>query len=253
MAALLHRLFPFVPPHLARKLVSNPDWEEHFDRDVISGAIMFADISGFTPLTEKLVVAGKEAPEELMRLLNPYFNQLIQELEYESGEVVKFSGDALMVLFPDHGQPLGMAVRRAWQAGQAIQNLITDNGPLQTSVGEITLQMKMGIGVGDVLAMEVGGLLGRWEYVIAGEPVKQATVAEGSASPGEVVLSAQAQEIMHPDALPRSNLETMLQPALDQVEKIENALRRFVPGAVLGWLETTDRDALVGDPLLFGP
>ena len=104
MAELLHRLLPFVPSHLARKLISNPDWEEHFDRDVISGAIMFADISGFTPLTEKLAAAGKEAPEELMRLLNSYFNRLIQELENESGEVVKFSGDAVMVFFPDHGK-----------------------------------------------------------------------------------------------------------------------------------------------------
>ena len=224
--------------------MSNPDWEEHFDRDIISGTILFADISGFTPMTEKLAAAGKEAPEELMRLLNSYFNQLIQELEYESGEVVKFSGDALMVLFPDHGQPPGMAVRRAWQAAQAIQKLITESGPLKTSIGEITLQMKIGIGVGDVLALEAGGLLGRWEYVIAGEPVRQATVAESAATPGEVVLSAEAREIMHPEVLPQCNLETMVQPVLSQVEKIENTLRRFVPGAVLGWLETADRDWL---------
>ena len=244
MAEMLLKLLPFVPPHLARKLIANPDWEERFDRDVISGAVMFADISGFTPLTDKLAATGSEAPEELMRLLNAYFNQLIQQLVYEAGEVVKFSGDALMVLFPDHDHPPGIAVRRAWQAGQAIQKLIADNGPLPTSIGKVTLKMKIGIGVGEVLAMQVGGLLGRWEYVIAGEPVTQATDAEAAASPGEVVLSAAARKIMHPDALPQCNLDTLVHPRLNDVEKIENALRRFVPGAVLGWLETHDREWL---------
>jgi class 3 adenylate cyclase/predicted ATPase len=238
MPAILQSLLPFVPPHLARTLIVDPEWEQHTDYDIIPGALLFADISGFTPLTERLGESGKEGPEELTRLLNEYFNHLIDTLLAESGEVVKFSGDALMALFSCDEQNMAEAVRRAWQAGNAIQKMIGELGPIKTSVGELKLEMKIGIGCGDLLTMEVGGLLGRWEYVIAGDPVEQAAVAEGQASPGDVVLSAQAEEVMHPDELSRHSIETMATPIMDNLDRIERAFRRFVPGAVLGWLET---------------
>ena len=236
----LHKLLPFIPAHLARKIIADPFWDERADFDRVSGAILFADISGFTPLTEELASHGKEGPEELSRLLNEYFSELIDILESESGEVVKFSGDALMVLFPAGKDGMGIAVRRAEQAARRLQEQSSET--LTTSlIGDIELRIKIGIGCGEVVAMEVGGLLGRWEYVIAGAPIEQAALCESQAAPGEILLSPEAEEVIHPEALEPKKTKTIAFPRLDNFEQVEKTLRRFVPGAVLGWLETQDR------------
>lgn len=244
MGEMLLKLLPFVPPHLARKLIADPEWEQRLDSDTIHGAALFADISGFTPLTDQLAAAGKEGPEELTRLLNAYFNPIIAAIESESGEVVKFSGDALMVVFPADARPLAEAVRRAQQAAEGMQQLLADMGALETTAGEVQLEMKIGIGAGDIVAMEVGGLLGRWEYIIAGDPIRQATAAEGECRPGEVALSPEASEVIHPWQLPPRRVETVMQPNLSALDSVEQTLRRFVPGAVLGFLETGARSWL---------
>ncbi len=242
MAGMLSQLLPFVPPHLARKLIADPDWQERVDSDRFPAAALFADISGFSPLTEALADSGSEGPEELTRLLNSYFVPIINAIEAESGEVVKFSGDALMVLFPAELQPLPEALRRALQAAETLQSLLADKGALETSVGEVRLEMKIGIGAGEVVAMQIGGLLGRWEYVVAGDPVLQATEAESQAKPGEIVLSPVARAQVHPEPLQPRKLKTMATPMLEVLDSVEKTLRRFVPGAVLGWLETGGRE-----------
>ncbi len=244
MGEMLRRLLPFVPPHLARKLIADPEWQEHVDSDRLDAAVLFADISGFTPLTESLAESGSEGPEELTRLLNAYFNPMIQTIDAESGEVVKFSGDALMVVFPAETRPLAEAIRRAHQAADTMQGMVDDIGALETSAGPVNLTMKIGIGAGEVIAMEIGGLLGRWEYVVAGDPILQATAAEGAAEPGQVILSPEAEARIYPEELAAKKVQTVMQPMMSAMDQVEKTMRRFVPGAVLGWLETSSRDWL---------
>ena len=241
MELKMHRLLPFIPPHLARKVIANPFWEEQPDSDRVTGALLFADISGFTPLTEELATRSKEGPEELTRLLNRFFTVLIDHLATESGEVVKFSGDALLVLFPADHDDLDKAARRASQAAEGLQQMVSELGTMQSSVGDVRLAIKIGIGVGEVVAMEVGGLLGRWEYVVAGDPIRQAAACEAQACPGDIVLSEQTRAIMYGHPLEPRKIKTVAFPRLDNFEQVEKTLRRFVPGAVLGWLETQDR------------
>lgn len=238
MTLIIDKLMPFVPAHLARKLITNPEWEGHPDSDFVTSAVLFADISGFTRLTESLDEQGAEGSEEITQVLNRCFRPMIDILASESGEVVKFSGDALMVMFPaeDHGLP--MSVRRAKQAAIRLQQQVAEQAVMETSIGEIRLSMKIGIGCGEVLAMEVGGLLGRWEYVIAGDPVRQAAEAEGRASPGDVVLSPESEACIDPKEYPPQKIDTIAMPMLERIEQVEKNMRRFVPGAVLGWIES---------------
>ncbi len=244
MAVDLQRLLPFVPPVLARRLIAQPEWDEQVGCHTFDAAIVFADISGFTPLTERLSDAGGEGPEELTRLLNQYFTRLIKELEAEAGEVVKFSGDALIVLFSAEQQDLPYAIRRAQQAAQRMQNMLTEMGPLNSSVGPVKVEIKIGIGVGAVYAMEVGGLLGRWEFVVAGQALQDAAHAQTQAKPGDIIFAPGAEEQMHPKPVPSELGSTLTAPQLDQIEATARALRRFIPGSVLGWLETGDRNWL---------
>ncbi len=55
--------------------------------------------------------------------------------------------------------------------------------------GDIVLRSKIGLGVGDLLALHVGGVLDRWELLITGEPLAQMGHAEKLAGPGDVIAS----------------------------------------------------------------
>ena len=63
-------------------------------------ALLFADVSGFTKLTERLAAQGPAGTEHLTQILNLYFGRIIDIVEYWGGDVVKFAGDALIALWP---------------------------------------------------------------------------------------------------------------------------------------------------------
>src|SRR3954449_11003610 len=70
-----------------------------------TGAALFADISGFTPLTEALVRAlgPQRGAEELPRQLNMIYDALIAQVDQYRGSVLGFSGDAITCWFDDAG------------------------------------------------------------------------------------------------------------------------------------------------------
>ncbi|RMF33686.1 MAG: adenylate/guanylate cyclase domain-containing protein, partial [Chloroflexi bacterium] len=183
MTNTLQILAAYVPPAVARAALhyrgTALPQTPHVER--FPAAILFADISGFTPLTEALVQKGPEGVEEITHLLNRYFSRMIAIGEAEGGEVVQFSGDAVTVLFPAGPEGLGVATRRAWQAAEAMQTAMGEFAALETSIGPIALGMKIGIGAGEVLTARVGGVHARWEYVVAGDPLRQAAQAERQA------------------------------------------------------------------------
>src|SRR5213593_1285498 len=65
--------------------------------DRVRGAALFADISGFTPLTEALAkeLGPQRGAEELTAHVNRVFHALIEDLDRFCGHVIYFSGDAI--------------------------------------------------------------------------------------------------------------------------------------------------------------
>ncbi len=159
MPRTLAAMLPYIPPRLALALLAHPILTPTAEQ--FPAAVLFADISGFTPLTEALVQHGAEGPEEMTRLLNAYLSRLIMAIEAEGGEVVKFSGDALTALFLTTDETLGHAARRAVQAATAMHALMGDFATLPTSAGPIALAVKIGIGAGTIYAFRIGGVLER--------------------------------------------------------------------------------------------
>ena len=239
MSDLLKTVAAYVPPGIIRKILAEPAPTPPSDAEsgAIEAAILFADVSGFTPLTEALAQKGAEGPEELTRLLNTYFSRMITLIEAESGEVVKFSGDAVTVMFPvKAGETLGQATRHAKQAAETMQAAMSEFSTLQTSVGPVALGMKIGIGAGEILTALVGGVFNRWEYVIAGDPLRQVAEAEHQAERGDIVLSPEAEAILYPTPLPPNPLQQPDWSQLDQPDAVEEVLRSYVPGAIVKWL-----------------
>ena len=73
----------------------------------IEGAMLFVDMSGFTPLSERLSAQGMIGIEGLSKHLNHYFGSMVDIIHRYEGDVTKFAGDALMILFQADTQDAG--------------------------------------------------------------------------------------------------------------------------------------------------
>lgn len=235
MTSSLQLLLPYLPPTLARSLLDRPDVGPA--REVFPAAVLFADVSGFTALTEALSLRGAEGPEELTRLLNAYFGVMIEHVTAAGGEVVKFSGDALTALFLTNSEPLSHAARRALHAAEAMQAAMYQFNQIETSVGVIRLSMKIGIGAGTVYAFRVGGFFRRWEYVVAGDPLRQVAEAEHHAHPGDTILSPEAQAVIWPTALLAQPYPPLTLPTGERPD-LTAAFGSYIPAAVRGWINS---------------
>lgn len=61
---------------------------------------MFADISGFTNFTAMMSAKGTEGLENMTRILNDFFDVLINLIYNHGGDIIKFAGDALWAIWP---------------------------------------------------------------------------------------------------------------------------------------------------------
>ncbi|NJL92533.1 MAG: hypothetical protein HC915_01815 [Anaerolineae bacterium] len=95
---LLHRLGPYLPTDRFRALLAEQDLPEQ-----APGAALIVDISGFTPLTLRLVeqFGPQRASEELKRRLNPMFEAIAGQVFTHGGSVIRFVGDGFMAWFFD--------------------------------------------------------------------------------------------------------------------------------------------------------
>src|SRR5215208_4649717 len=89
----------YVPAAVARHHSVGTPAPDQPSRRPLRAALLFADISGFTALTERLAQRGPAGVEELSRLLNTSFGQILDTIETHGGDVVKFAGDALLAIW----------------------------------------------------------------------------------------------------------------------------------------------------------
>lgn len=152
----------------------------------VHGAALFADISGFTPLTESLMqeLGPQRGAEELSRHLNLVYDALIAELHRYGGSVIAFSGDAITCwLNEDDGF-------RAATCAFAMQAAMTSFTAVQTPSGHtISLAMKTSVAVGSAKRFLVGNPDIQVIDVLFGSLLDELAAAEKCASKGEVVLT----------------------------------------------------------------
>ena len=64
-------------------------------------AVMFADISGFTNLSEACAKRGMRGNEDLAFCINRYLECMIKSLQKFGGDIIKFVGDAMIIMWPE--------------------------------------------------------------------------------------------------------------------------------------------------------
>jgi class 3 adenylate cyclase/tetratricopeptide (TPR) repeat protein len=179
----------YVPAFLARRMVERPEPPTGASGEAAHGAVLFADISGFTALSERLAARGADGVEELTQVLNAYFGRLIEIIVEHGGDVVKFAGDALLAIWPtDSESGVERVARVAARCGRAVQLALQT---FTTGTGH-RLYLRVGVGAGTFHLASVGGVFQRWEFVVVGPPVLEATLAAGVGETGQVVLGSVA-------------------------------------------------------------
>ena len=165
--------------------------------DQTTGAALFADISGFTPLTEALVHAlgPQRGAEELTRWLNTIYDALVTEIESYRGSVMGFSGDAITCWFDDQEQdylaphPATSTMLRATTCALAIQRTMQHFSRVEISgAGTVSLAIKVVVTTGPARRFLLGDPTIQLIDVLAGETLYRLAEAEHYAARGEVLL-----------------------------------------------------------------
>jgi class 3 adenylate cyclase len=173
-----------------------------------TGSALFADISGFTPLTESLVRAHgpQRGAEELLVVLNAIYDALVAEVAGRRGSVIVYSGDAITCWFDDApladapltdapltDAPLADAVRdgaarRAVACATALQRAMERFGSVAVGDDSVALAVKVAVTTGPAVRAVVGDPSIQLIDTLAGDTVRRLADAEHHADAGEVVI-----------------------------------------------------------------
>jgi class 3 adenylate cyclase len=148
----------------------------------VNGSLVFMDISGFTAMSERLAKKGKIGAEEVTEVMDAIFTRLLAAAYDEGGSLLKFGGDALLLLFTGSQHPL-----RACRAAYAVRALLRKEGRFTTSAGKVRLQMSVGVHSGDVHMFLLGS--SHLELLVTGPAVTTVAEMETAANAGEIRVS----------------------------------------------------------------
>ncbi len=171
----------FVSPSVARNMMADLDQVQLGGRDV-SATVVFADIVGFTRLSENL------APDAIADMLNVYFDAITTATSFYRGTIDKYMGDCAMIVFgvPEkddehlfHG--LCCAVM--------IQRLVERLNEHRHAHGQTTVEFRIGINSGDMLAGNLGSR-DRMQYTVVGDAVNLASRLSNMAGGNEIIAAA---------------------------------------------------------------
>jgi adenylate cyclase len=175
----------YVAREVVEEILKDP---EHL---VLSGerrevTVVFCDVRGFTPLSERLT------PEEVVALLNDFYTLMIEITFKHDGTLDKFLGDAVMAVFgapiahPDHSI-------RAVRTALAMQDGLLTLNERRVALGKVPITAGIGISAGEAVAGTVG-TEDRMEYTVVGDSVNLAARLESHAKAGEVLISERTYE-----------------------------------------------------------
>ena len=148
----------------------------------VDGSLVFVDISGFTALTERLSRKGKIGAELMRDTLDGVFTALLDEAYDWGAGLLKWGGDALLLLFDGPEPP---RARRARRLGDAADDRPRRSAP--ASGGTVTLRMSIGIATGKLDFFMAGSV--HRELLIAGPGATETVTIEAVADAGEIGIS----------------------------------------------------------------
>jgi len=199
VVAKVSDLDPYLPRPAVEWDLTSPGklWRE------LDASLCFVDISGFTALSERLARRGRVGTEQLTEVLHHVFSRMLAIAADQGGSLLKFGGDALLLLFPGTDHQL-CAVNSA----VAMQAALRDAQKAPLAAGRINLRMSVGIHSGTVNLFMVGG--SHRELLISGPAASGTVKMEQIAEAGEIVVSPAVAAALPPATLGAAKGEGLL-------------------------------------------
>ncbi len=176
-------LYRYLPPTLVQRAAAGElRLDAPPERRVLT--VMFTDVVGFTPLTERL------GPEVIGRLLNRYLAE-IADLAHQHGATIdKFIGDCVMIVF---GAPEPLEPRE--QAERCVALAMAIHERVRALEMEHPLQARTGINTGEAVVGNFGSRA-RSDYTVLGPAVNIAARLESASAPGRVLLGEETARLL---------------------------------------------------------
>lgn len=143
--------------------------------------VLFADVRGFTNLTERT------PPNEMVAMMNEYFDRITTVIFQHNGTLDKYIGDAVMALW---GAPLthDNDEVQAVQAAIGMQQSVNEFNQIRMAEGKEPIGVGIGIATGQLIAGYMGSSQ-TLSYTVLGRSVNLSARLCGMAEPGEVLLA----------------------------------------------------------------
>ena len=140
---------------------------ERGDADVIHAALWFSDLRNFTELTETL------EPASVLAMLNDYFEFVAAAVSAHGGEILRFIGDAMLIVFPiEAGRDARAACNAALEAASDAQHTLASLNHRRRRQGLPPIEFGVGLNVGEVIYGNVGSL-DRLDFTVMGSAVNR--------------------------------------------------------------------------------
>ena len=171
---------PAPPPVQPKEAPRTIEMRQSAEADRRPVTVLFADLSGFTTLSERL------DPEDVQSLQNQLFAEMTAAVQRYGGFVDKFIGDAMLALF---GAPVAHEddPERALRAALEIIDRTARVGERVKAQLTSPLALHVGVNTGPVVAGGIGSGDAR-SYSVTGDTVNVAQRLQSMASPGEVLV-----------------------------------------------------------------
>ena len=137
------------------------------DADTIHAALWFSDLRDFTRLTETLPA------DKLLKILNDYFEFIAAAVTAQGGEILRFIGDAMLIVFPiDSKISAESACRAALESAIDAQQSIATINHMRRRHQEAEIQFGVGLNIGEVIYGNVGAP-DRLDFTVMGPAVNR--------------------------------------------------------------------------------
>jgi tetratricopeptide (TPR) repeat protein len=161
--------------------------------DRFEGVLLWTDVSGFTPLVERVGREGSNGAERLSDAFTAHFGRLIVVSEAEGGDLLFLAGDGALSLFrPFAEEDLASTAERALTAGRAVLRALDGSRPQP----DIRLRLRAVVASGSLAAFTVGAVGDRWLHPVMGSVIEEIGAAASMAAPGELAIAGSAAALL---------------------------------------------------------
>ena len=166
------------------------------------GVTMYIDISHFIDFSVNISNRNRLSPEYLQFCLNHYFEILISIISNNGGDIIKFVGDGIFIVWsPDYdenennkfsvseyNENMRICAIKAIQCAMDLHKKLFH----QELTNGYTFNIKTGIGIGDITLIVVGGYDNSYEYICLGPSILDAMLCEKKAIKSEDIIISES-------------------------------------------------------------